>query len=219
MGLMDGKMGFRSTGFYPVGRKNEGPGLIETLDMLFTDVETEGRKNGYTRAAEEYEKAFCSVKEEYKQVKELIGFQKDTHDIQLEALMEKLELLEEEVRRLENQVEENTKAVAHKYDIPVSQVRGFVSSGTLITGSMIGAACILALIYEQKKRKLQKAEQQGYLEAREVFETKINKEKRKLEKLKEKGEKEIRELVNMVGEVLDDIAEEQMKIAELKILL
>ena len=71
-----------------------GPNIIDKVDMLFTDAKEEGKKRGYSRAAEEYGKAFRSIESEYKQTKELIESQKNMYDIQSDALIEKLEELE-----------------------------------------------------------------------------------------------------------------------------
>lgn len=39
-----------------------GPFFIDKVEMLFTDVEEEGKKRGYSRAAEEYGKVFAPLK-------------------------------------------------------------------------------------------------------------------------------------------------------------
>lgn len=72
---------------------------------------------------------------------------------------------------------------------------------------------------DRKVKKLLEAERDGYLEAKKLYEEKIGKLKKELEELKRKGSAEIQEMSNMIIEILDAIADEQMKIAELKILL
>ena len=78
---------------------------------------------------------------------------------------------------------------------------------------------ILGLIYNHKEKKLRKAELRGYAEARELYEEKIARLKKNLLELTSKGSKEIQELFDMINDLFDAISEEQMKIAELKILL
>ena len=49
----------------------KGPGITEKIDMLFKDVKTEGKTQGYKRAASEYEKSFREIENEYKHTKNL----------------------------------------------------------------------------------------------------------------------------------------------------
>ena len=222
-----------------------GSDIIDKVEMLFTDAKEEGKKRGYSLAAEEYGKAFRSIESEYKQAKELIESQKNMYDMQSDALIEKLEELEKQKRRLENQVEQKTKAVLEKYDISVSQVKRRLNSAVDLTASesvekghspaavLVGlilsesmkmrerdsSKSILDMVYDYKVKKLLSAEMNGYLEAKKIYEEKIGKLKKELEELKRKGSAEIQEISNMIIEILDAIADEQMKIAELKILL
>lgn len=191
---------------------------IDRLEItLMDDVVTEGKKRGYCRAANEYGKVFRSIETEYKQAKELIEAHKNMYDAQSDALIEKLESLESQKRRLENQVKQKCIALSEKYDIPVSQVQRGLATGTLIMGP--ATVDILGMIYRYKEKKLREAEQDGYLEARELYESKIAKLKKELAELRSKGSADIKKMVSMIDEILDAIAEEQMKIAELKILL
>lgn len=209
-------------GLFDMGPFGTGPDIIDKVEMLFTDVEKEGKKKGYSRAAEEYGKVFRSIESEYKQAKELIESQKNMYDMQSDALIEKLEALEKQKRRLENQVEQKTKAVSEKYDISVSQVKeGLNSSTGLIASEPWGSpgSILLDIAYDHKVKKLREAERDGYLEAKKLYEEKIGKLKKELEELKRKGSAEIQEMSNMIIEIIDAIADEQMKIAELKILL
>lgn len=213
-GILNGLFDFDIT---PVEKE---PSIIDKVEMLFTDVEEEGRKRrkrGYSRAAEEYGKVFRSIESEYKQAKELIESQKNMYDIQSDALIEKLEALENKKRRLENQVEQKTKAVSEKYDIPISAVKECVASNSMI--GMLVTMSILGVICDHKGKKLREAEERGYSEAKKIYEEKIGKLKKELEELKRKGSAEIQEMSNMIIEILDAIADEQMKIAELEILL
>lgn len=217
MGIFNNRFDITPWDFKWPFRFEKEPSIIDKIEMLVTDVEEEGRKRrkrGYSRAAEEYGKVFRSIESEYKQAKELIESQKNMYDIQSDALIEKLEALENQKRRIENQVEQKTKAVSEKYDIPISAVEGCVASN-----SMIGMMSILGVIYDHKEKKLREAEERGYSEAKKIYEEKIGKLKKELEELKRKGSAEIKEMSDMIIEILDAIADEQMKIAELEILL
>ncbi len=201
----------------PIGIIDDGPSFIDKVNMLFTDVETEGKKQGYSKAAAEYEKVYQNLVIEYRKTKELIDSQKNMYDKQSDVLINTLEMLENQKRNLENQVMQKSKAVSEKYDIPISEVQGSLTAGT-------GMACammfdLLGIIYHHKERKLREAEQRGYLEAKEIYETKVDKLKKDLASLKSKGDSDIRELVNMINDIFGEIAEKQMEIVELTMLL
>lgn len=217
MGIFNNRFDITPWDFKWPFRFEKEPSIIDKVEMLFTDVEEEGRKRGYSRAAEEYGKVFRSIESEYKQAKELIESQKNMYDIQSDALIEKLEALENKKRRLENQVEQKTKAVSEKCDIPISAVKECVASNSMIGMSV--TMSILGAIYDHKEKKLREAEERGYSEAKKLYEEKIGKLKKELEELKRKGSAKIQEMSNMIIEILDAIADEQMKIAELEILL
>ena len=200
-------MGLLNTGILGIFF-NDGPSFSDKVDMLFTDVETEGKKQGYLRAAAEYEKVFKDIETEYINTKKLIDSQKDIYDKQADVLIEKLEELEYQRDVLEVQVKQKEREISEKYGIRQGCISNFLT--------WYG---IFNCVYQHKERKLREAEQRGYREAKELYEAKIDKLKRDLEYLKSKGNSEIRELVGMLNDILKEIAEEQMKIAELEIIL
>lgn len=196
---------------------DDEPSLIEKVDMLFKDVETEGKKQGYKKAANEYEKAFRAIETEYKQTKELIESQKNSYSTKSDILIEKLSELERQRSELEKQAVERTADISKKYNIPIADVSNSLAAGALITG--LPTMDIFGLIYKHKEKKLKEAEQRGYIEAKDLYEKKINDLRDDLYKLKKKGEGEIKELLDMISGLFDAIAEERMKIADIKILL
>ena len=116
------------------------------------------------------------------------------------------------------------KAFSVKNDIPIGDVRGaFAAANTfsnvLPTNPTIPNTSLLDLIYIHKKNKLTKVEQTGYLEARELYEEKISRMKKDLQELQKNGNADIKKLLDMISDLFDAIAEEQMKIANLNILL
>lgn len=88
---------------------DNGPTVVEKLDMLFKDVETEGKKQGYQRAAKEYEEVFKVIENEYKETKEYIEKSKNRYDEMAETLINKLQDLEMRKSVLKEQVERQTK--------------------------------------------------------------------------------------------------------------
>lgn len=128
------------------------PNIIDKIDMIFTDVETEGKKKGYSRAAKEYEKVFCYIEEEYNKVKNIMENQKDIYGTKSDILIQKLEELENKRQNLENQVEEKIEAVSKKYGISTSQVRTSIINGDIIMSS----GSILDIIYRYKEKNIVK---------------------------------------------------------------
>lgn len=200
------------------GLFDDGPSVGDKIEMLFTDVETKGKKRGYDRASKEYGAAYWKIEREFNETKNFIENQKNSYGNQAYQFIERFEVLEKQKKNLEKQVNSKVKDVSRKYNIPAGQIRGSMAAGTLVGG---GSAIvdILGMIYSYKEKKLRQAEQRGYAEAKELYETKIQKLKDELRRLKEKGDSEMKNLLNQISQILDAIAEEEMKIAELKILL
>ena len=207
----------RPRDIYDNRRSNTRVSVGEKLETIFSDVETEGKKRGYEKAAKEYADAYRKIEKEFNETKISIEGQKNTYGNQAYQLIDQLEKLERQKRELEKQVDSTVNSVSRRHNIPVSDVRKSLNAGTLLGGdSTVG---ILEIVYYFKEKKLRQAEQRGYAEAKELYEGKIQKLKDELSRLREKGDSEIKNLLNQISQILDAIAEEEMRIAELKILL
>lgn len=198
---------------------NDGPNIIEKAEMFFTDVEIEGKKQGYNRASKEYGKVYSAIETEFLETKKLIEKQKNSYDNKADILINKLEALEIEKAKLEQHVHSKTQDVSCKFNIPIGDVKSSIVSGVFPAGGAMISVDVLGLIYKYKEKKLIEAEQRGYAEAREIYENKISKLKAELRRLKENGNKDIKKLVTMIEQIFEAIADEQMKIADLRILL
>lgn len=198
---------------------DDGPSVIEKVEMLFTDVEIEGKKQGYDRASKEYSAAYRAIEKEFSETKKLIEQQKTSYDNKAEILINKLEYLEKKKECLEHEVDAKTRNVSRRVDIPIREVRSSLAAGTLLVGDPLPSVDILGMIYKHKEKKLKEAEQRGYAEAKELYENKISKLKTELKQLQENGDRDIKKLLSMIDEIFEAIADEQIKIAELKILL
>lgn len=207
----------RPRDIYDYRRSNTRVSVGKMLGTIFSDVETEGKKRGYEKAAKEYADAYRKIEKEYNETKISIEGQKNTYGNQAFRLIDQLEKLERQKRELEKQVNSTVNSVSRRHNIPASDVRKSLNAGTLLVGD--SAEHILEIVYYFKEKKLRQAEQRGYAEAKELYEGKIQKLKDELSRLKEKGDSEIKNLLNQISQILDAIAEEEMKIAELKILL
>lgn len=191
-------------------------GLISQLfglefDDLFKDPEIEGKKKGYERAAKEYEPTFQKIKNEYEVTKKILENETASYNEKADALIKRLEDLERKEEILRRQVYRKYKGKSdvQDYEYPVDKT-GYTAGALFI--DIIG-------FFLDRNQKFSEAEKQGYLEAKKVYEAKIAKLKRDLAILKNKGNLEIQKLLNMIDDVLNVIADERMKIAELEILL
>lgn len=186
-------------------------GLISQLfglefDDLFKDPKIEGKKKGYERAAKEYEPTFQKIKNEYEVTKKILENETASYNEKANALIKRLEDLERKEEILRRQVYRKYKGKSDVQDYE------YGATTTALHMNIIG-------FFLDRNQKFSEAEKQGYLEAKKVYEAKIAKLKRDLAILKNKGNLEIQKLLNMIDEVLNVIADERMKIAELEMLL
>lgn len=178
-----------------------------------SDVEAEGKKRGYEKAAKEYQKAFEEIEQEYEKTEKLIKMQRSLFLISSEVLIKRQEELEQKRKDLELQVMKKNRNASAKLGIPLSEF----SSTKNCMGS--GSLPILDLLRKYKEKKLLEAEEQGYREARALYEKKITAERKRLEELKKKAGRDTANSIGLIIELLDKIADERMKIAELNALL
>lgn len=190
---------------------------LEKLDTVLMDVDTEGQKRGYERAAAEYDAAFERVEKEYLETKRLIDKQIATKGSEASGLISKLQELEREKEKLNWQIKDKTRQVSSKFNISTSSVSQSLASGTLLIGG--SGTGVLDMIYMYKSKKLKEAEEKGYSEARRLYRKKIRELKDNAERLKIKGNVGVQELMNLISDAIREISEAETKIAELEIAL
>lgn len=78
---------------------------------------------------------------------------------------------------------------------------------------------VLDIAYEYKKKKLDEAEREGYEKARKLYKKKIAELKTNFEKLRKKGNSEIQEALDLINDIMKEISDTEMKIADLEIVL
>lgn len=190
--------------------------VVEKIDMILaSDVETEGKKKGYARAAEEYEIAFERLQEEYLNVKKIANKTILEKEEKCNKLIEKIQELEKEKKFLIEKRDSKMKDISEKYDVSLSKVSDLLSQG-IISSNQIS---LIELIYNYKKKKMLKAEREGYIEARNIYIEKIKELKNNLERLRIKNDKELKELISIIRDALREISNLEVEIAEMKILL
>jgi len=205
-----------------VTSSNAGPelrALVEKVDMLFTDVEIEGKKQGYVRAAEEYEKAFREIENEYDEVKSLIKNKSITYNARLDMLNEKLKIIEVEKQLLEKQLIKQEEEFSIKMGVPTIEIHQAIMGQGLMPTSSYYKVDILDVVYRYKERQQKEAEIKGYLEAKTLYDEKLSKMKMNIMKLRNEGDEEIRELLLIISDVLKEIADGEMRIAEMQIIM
>lgn len=204
-------------GFETVG--NRGIKKLEKIEMLFTDVEIEGKKRGYEKASKEYQILFKKLKTYYSAIINQTEIDVKELDNYSEGLLNQLALLENEKIELQKQLDNKIKQVSKKYGISQSVVYSMWSmSSEESLFHQNTSFDIVDIIYKHKEKKLHRAEQQGYEEAREIYIKKLEKEKLKLQQYMNKISSEKKNMVKLINEVLEEIASNETKIAELKIL-
>lgn len=194
---------------------------INEVGILFEDVETEGKKLGYEKAAKEYTEAFQTIKENYESIKKIVDNEMMSKGMMIDQLSVRLAKLREKREQLQAEVNHQERRVSKHYNIPITEVKkASTAFGSLTGNAGYGSAFLtLDLISDYKLKKKIEAERRGYQEAKEEYEKKIKAMKENCEKLKKKGEAEIRELTSLIEAEWNDIIEEETRIVELKIVL
>lgn len=195
----------------------EKTNFLDKVNIVFIDVELEGKKHGYEKASKEYEPIFLKIEKLYKETETLIKFEKIFYGNQSEKLIDKLFDLENERDALKMRANEKAEKVSKDYNINIDNLNLAMMNGTLLNPSYTFG--IIDIIYRYKEKKMQKAEQNGYLEAKVIYEEKIKKLQNELDRLKKSGDDEIRKLLDLISDVLKEIVNVQTSIAELKILI
>ncbi|WP_455538019.1 hypothetical protein [Terrisporobacter sp.] len=188
----------------------------DKIDILFSDAEVEGKKRGYSKAAKEYEKVFKELESTYKETETALELEKEKLDNKCEKLIAILEDLQYKKNILESEVEAKSKRVCEVYNLDVKKYNFMKCTNTRSSNSIIS---LIDIIYSSKEKKLKKAEEVGYLEAKKLYENKLMDMRKKLENLKLKGNVEMEKITDLITEVSDEIMNTQMYIAELNILL
>lgn len=190
---------------------------LEKVELLFTDVETEGQKRGYEKAASEYEDAFGKIEEEYRSTKRILDNEVITKEAKADKLIARLKELEMVRDALRDEAKRQEKKVSNRYNIPLQKVSQSAAAGTLLVSGT--SYDILDLICAHKEKKLKESEEKGYREAKAEYRKKISDLKDNLQRLKAKSEAELAEITGLIYAVMEEIAKEETKIAELKVLL
>lgn len=196
--------------------------IPEQVKIIFSDAKTEGKKRGYERAAQEYKRVLEEVEWNYKEISKIIKKHGEFYDWKSAKLLGIATDLKEEKEKVEKKVESKTKEVSRKYDIPIVGVSSAIGMGMnpcMELNPYLQVSAALGMVYEYKKRQMDKAEQEGYQEAKELYEQKIKYMKRKLKRLEREADEEIKAMMHLISDTIDALVEGKIKVNDLNTLL
>ena len=191
----------------------------EKVDILFMeDVQTEGKKRGYDRAAGEYEVLYRNLEKEYHKAIQLLSDQKLSKDEKFNKLITQLQNLEQERKKLEDEFRRDVGRASASSGVARSTIMAaFANSSS--SHNLIYEGSLIDLLCSGKEKKFRKAEAAGYKEAKELFTKKLNKKKAELEARVNAMQSDLSQIANLIQKVLYAITEEETKITELRILV
>jgi len=197
----DGLSPLISLAFLPLSKEN-----IE----IIKDPVTKGKKDGYTRAAKEFEPVLAKIRQECEEIRNLHIKNKEEQNTQAEVLLDELKKLEVEKARLDKENEEKTKIIENKFGM---------SAGTLSVDGTLFITGIFNPLLMVRKMKYNKSEIEGYKEARTIFEGKIEIEKNKIIELKNECNDNMKQMLQFIADILSEIANVELRIAEMKLMI
>ncbi len=202
-----------------VGKSEPEPSASDKIKTIFNDTKTDGRKTGYARAAKEYKIAYKSMESEYEKYKKFLEEKKDEYNSQATSFIDELELLKKKKTQLETEVEQAKRKCASENSISIADLNKRLSSNYSIAPTNSDMPNLIDLLYSVKERQRLNAEKEGYIEAKAVFEQKLDSLKKELEALKVKGNIELNEFIDLLNDLMTGIAKEKAKLAELKAMM
>lgn len=181
----------------------------ENIEII-KDPVTKGKKDGYARAAKEFEPVLAKIRQECEEIRNLHIKNKEEQNTHAEVLLDKLKKLEDEKARLDNVNEEKSKMVESKLGM---------SAGSLTLNGSFTLLDILNPLLLLRKSRYNKAEIEGYIEARKIFEEKIQIEKNKIIELKNECNEDMKQMLQLIADILSEIANVELRIAEMKLMI
>lgn len=160
--------------------------FFENIEMLLTsDPYTQGKKEGYNLAAYSYEKIYISTKEDYEKIVMQLNNSISYYDRKIDLLDQFIKNQNKIIEELKKaQSEEENRVVKVKQCTP-NDLEGFTAFPK--------NESLLDLISSKKVRQYRKGQLNGYREAEQLYQNKLN-------SLKEKYESVISEKITISNE-------------------
>lgn len=194
---------------------------VETIDALLTDQTTEGKKEGYSDAASEYEAVYSDLKKKYEKLISDIESKRTDLDITSDKGLIELEKLEAERDRLKAELKNKAEDASGTFNISASSILSSLSSGSsgfFTSSSMWGYDFRDSIIAKKKKERMQ-ARRDGYMEAKALYEEKISQLKDHYRKTKADADIKLSNYANRVSALLNEIETVKFQIADLKLAM
>lgn len=206
---------------------NPGPSIsdviktVETIDALLTDQTTEGKKEGYSDAASEYEAVYSDLKKKYEKLISDIESKRTDLDIMSDKGLIELEKLEAERDRLKAELKNKAEDASGTFNISVSSILSSLSSGSssFFTSSSMWDYDFRDSIIAKKKKERMQARRDGYMEAKALYEEKISQLKDHYRKTKAEADIKLSNYANRVSALLNEIETVKFQIADLKLAM
>ena len=195
------------------------PTLKEQWDILWVDTKTEGKKQGYEKAAAEYIATLQAIETEYNNTVRDLRSRKNRYNKRIDILTKKLSSLEAQRKELEDRLNQEKQRVFQKYNISIPLTECHFTQTASLYHKFYIPFSLLDIIYLYKKAKLDAVAKTAYAEAKELYKKQIHKLNEDLSALKQSSDKEIRELLDLIDDLLKSISKEELRIWELKALL
>ena len=129
--------------------------------------------------------------------------------------------LNKEKQEVNQSVESKTAEASKKYNTSIDKISSAIGPGTQVFNSLYSdmQTSLIDAVYEFRKMQMDKAEQEGYQEAKEVYEQLIKEKKEKLSELQQKVEGNNKQMVKLILDTVDLFVEEKIKDIDLSMLL
>ena len=200
-----------------IKRKKENPDFIDKWEMMWKDPKIEGKKWGYTRAAYKFKPEVEKIRNE---ITEILNRYSENKAASLE-MAEEIDALRERKQFLESRLNNRAEALSKESGIGVSDIlTGLDNSCNIANGTvLVPGADLFSLIYSGKRKALLKSEEEGYNEAKAIFEEEIALLKQEMEEKREKLVPATDKIAHVMEKMIDDIIELRVKIVELEALM
>ena len=193
--------------------------VVEFIDAVTSDPETDGKKDGYERAAKEYEPIYQELKQEYDNAIAEIQQKQHSYEVKCNTEINYLIQLEKKRDNLQEQINSKVQQAATSHGIPVSSLLGSISANSAIGVVRDSSWDMMRFITDSRMRKRKEAEKAGYSEAKSLYQEKINLLREKFNHQKAEANNQLRDYVDLIAKVLLEIEDIKLKIADLEIVL
>ena len=194
--------------------------VVKTVEALTTDQKTEGKKEGYDDAAQEYEPIYRELEAKYDSLISNIEREKQSFDSRSEVSLAELERLEKERDNLKERLNDKVNTASSSFHVSSSTIFSALNSGSsAFYMSPVFNYSILDGIIEYKEKERREARRKGYLEAKRLYEEKIQKLKNHFEEVKANASRQLKQYAEDMGAILEEIHRVKIQIADLELAM